>query len=329
MKTDIDDPAAVSTWHRQGLLFFGGCFVVLVLATFVADATNSFAWLALCAVAIGTAAVLGVLVASGHIHRRWSLMVWPSVLCVAISVLDTASHEAAGLVMGLVVLSFLFIGLSQPPYRGLWFVVPSAALFLQVQDLDPKMAAVRLPIAACVWIVCAEVPARLIKELREKQLALEHLATTDTLTGLFNRSGLDVQLERAQESGAVAMIDLDHFKAFNDKYGHVAGDVALMDFAAVLGSGVRPSDKVFRYGGEEFVVVLANTSLREAEAVLSRIKDAWESHSSGLTFSAGVTRGGIGAVREADALLYRAKAEGRDRIVIGPDDVCESVNVRC
>lgn len=317
-ETDRDDPDAVWLWHRRGLIRFGGCFVVLALATAVTDPSSPAAWLMLAGVVVGTGVLFGLLVATQQIHRRWSLMMWPLALCAGISALDLVAHQAAGLVMGLVVLSFLFIGLSQPPRRGLWFVPPAALLFLQVQDLEPKVAAVRLPISALVWIICAEIPAKLIKELREKQRALELLATTDSLTGLLNRSGLDVQLERAGASGAVAIIDLDLFKQFNDRFGHVAGDVALMDFAAELRGGTRPTDKVFRYGGEEFVIVLVDTTVEEATGVLSRIGASWADHPSGLTFSAGVTRGGIGAVRAADALLYRAKAEGRDRVIVDP-----------
>lgn len=313
-------------WHRRGLVRFGGCFVVLALATGATDESTRDAWFALLVVVVATAAVIALLIATRQFNRRWSLMVWPFALCAGIFALDRAAPQAASLVMGLVVLSFLFIGLSQPPRRSFWFLPPAALLFLHVQDLDPKMAAVRLPIAALVWIICAEVPAKLIMELRDKQRALELLATTDSLTGLLNRSGLDVQLERAASTGAVAMIDLDGFKQFNDEFGHIAGDVALMDFASVLSDGVRPADKVFRYGGEEFVIVLCRATLDEATAVLSRIREAWSVHESGLTFSAGVTHGGMGAIRAADALLYRAKAEGRNRVIVDTGDVEQSLN---
>lgn len=318
---DRNDPDSVSLWHRRGVVRFGGCFVVLGLATAVTGESSLASWLTLVGFVAVMAAAVAVLVATHQINRRWSLMVWPFALCAGISALDRTAPQAASLVMGLVVLSFLFIGLSQPPRRSFWFLPPAALLFLQVQDLDLKMAAVRLPIAALVWVICAEVPAKLIMELRDKQRALELLATTDSLTGLLNRSGLDLQLERAGDSGAVAMVDLDAFKQFNDEFGHVAGDVALMDFAQVLRESVRPADAVFRYGGEEFVIVLGKATLSEAEIVLTRIREAWSTHESGLTFSAGVTHGGIGAIRAADALLYRAKAEGRDRVIVGVDDV--------
>lgn len=328
LRSDREDPDAVSVWHRRGLLRFGGCFIVLILAVAVNDESSLDTWLAMIGALVATAIVAAILVATNQFGQRWSLMMWPLALCAGISAVDRSAPQATSLVTGLIVLCFLFIGLCQPPTRGFWFVPIAAVVYLQVQDLDFKSAAIRLPIAALVWIACAEVPAKLIRELRDKQRALELLATTDSLTGLLNRSGLDVQLERVGVGGAVAMIDLDHFKKFNDEFGHVAGDVALMDFAAVLRDGVRPTDRVFRYGGEEFLIVLAAATMAEADLVLSRIRDAWAEHASGLTFSAGVTHGGIGAVRAADALLYRAKAEGRNRVVLDGDGVEASINSR-
>lgn len=310
--------ALVSLSHRRGMISLGGCLLAMVLAAAVTDALDTGVILVLLGVLSATAAAFGLVIVTGQAGNRWSLILWPVAMCFGISALDHVAPEASVLVMGFVTLSFLFVGLSQPPLRGLWFVPPASLVFLQVQDPTLEMAAIRLPIVAIIWIICAEVPARLIAQLREKQAALELLATTDSLTGLLNRSSLGLQLERVGEVGVVAMIDLDHFKQFNDRYGHLAGDVALMDFAAVLRDGVRPGDQVFRYGGEEFLVVLDKITPSDAAGVLARVRDTWAAHHSGLTFSAGLARGGLAGLRGADALLYQAKAEGRDRIVVEP-----------
>ncbi|AWB92872.1 GGDEF domain-containing protein [Aeromicrobium chenweiae] len=307
---------SMSVWHRRGSLHFAGSFVVLVLATIVTGSVDRDSVVVLVAVPLLAAVSASVLVLTGWADRQWSLLMWPLIPCLSIGALDFVAPQAADLVMGLVVLSFLFIGVSQPPLWGLWFVAPAAVLYEQVLDLGVGDMVVRVPIAAVVWVVCSEVPARLVEELRRKNASLVELATTDSLTGLLNRSRLEVHLDVAGPAGAVALIDLDHFKRFNDSHGHVAGDVALMDFATVLASETRSHDLVFRYGGEEFLVVMANTSPEEAALVLGRVRESWRGHGSGLTFSAGVTFGGASAVHGADILLYAAKAAGRDRVVV-------------
>lgn len=316
MTSNPGDPDAVSTWHVRGAVGLLGCFAVLALATAVTTTLTFDAVLVL--VGIGTGAGLAFLAMHqlGLAEGRRSPMLWPLALFCGIVALDPVVRQAEGLVMGLMVLTFLYIGLSQPPRSGLWLVLPAATLFLQVQDFDAAMTAVRLPIAILVCLICCEVPANLIKQLREKQAALELMASTDSLTGLLNRSTLDRQLERAGADGSVVMIDLDDFKQFNDQHGHVAGDVALMDFARMLRHEVRPGDAVFRYGGEEFLIVLEQVSLDCAETVIERVRTAWSPHASGLTFSAGVARAGVSGLRVADELLYRAKAEGRNRVIV-------------
>ncbi|NRQ50166.1 GGDEF domain-containing protein [Aeromicrobium stalagmiti] len=316
LTSDVDGPDALAAWHLRGSMHFAGSFVVLLIATGLTETLTYDVGLVLLGVVAATGLAFLALMVVRQLERRWSLLLWPVAVCCGVGALDAVAHAAAGLVMGLVVLSFLFVGLSQPPHWGLPLVVPAAALFVQVMDLEPRQVAVRLPVAAAVWVVCSEVPSRLIMELRQKNAALELLATTDSLTGLLNRTRLDVHLDRVGGTGSVALIDLDHFKEFNDEHGHVAGDVVLMDFATALKNGVRPQDAVFRYGGEEFLVVLASTTPDEAGLVLDRLRAAWSGHGSGLTFSAGVTTGGLSAVRRADALLYEAKADGRDRLVV-------------
>lgn len=196
-----------------------------------------------------------------------------------------------------------------------------------------------------LFIEIATVPVALALDSRvklESQLAaanarLEHLAGTDALTGLPNRRAFDRAFERewaiaarAKSSLAVAIVDVDHFKAFNDTYGHIAGDDCLTRLGSILSETIfRPSDFVGRYGGEEFVIVLPDTDATGAERVCSRVKEIVAaanlpheaSPMSHVTVSIGfasmipdheLTRAQL--LEAADAALYKAKSSGRNRV---------------
>lgn len=177
-----------------------------------------------------------------------------------------------------------------------------------------------------------------LKFARQREL-LEQLSMQDGLTGIANRRCFDQALERAwlhsQRSGdtlALAMIDVDHFKAYNDQYGHAAGDEALKQVAFVLSSAMkRPYDLAARYGGEEFVLLLPG--IDQVHAVLEQLRtaimalDIAHSQSTAadvLTISCGAlvksARDGVALaelLQRADAALYEAKHQGRNRVVIG------------
>jgi len=115
--------------------------------------------------------------------------------------------------------------------------------------------------------------------LREKNAELERLSVTDQLTGLYNRRRLmevlaaEIQRSKRHEHAfSLLMMDVDHFKKFNDSFGHLAGDRVLAGVAEVLGEATRDIDTASRYGGEEFVVVLPETDLDEAVEVAERIR---------------------------------------------------------
>ena len=154
-------------------------------------------------------------------------------------------------------------------------------------------------------------------------------ATTDTLTGLFNRRAIESRLTRLSANKvpyALAMADLDHFKMLNDSHGHEAGDRALVQFATVLRSACRSDDLVGRWGGEEFVAILVGTTLEEARMVLDRLRehlaaDLAKANTARFTSSFGVAHStdhhGIDElIRAADVALYHAKEHGRDQVVL-------------
>jgi diguanylate cyclase (GGDEF)-like protein len=178
-------------------------------------------------------------------------------------------------------------------------------------------------------VVASQAGARIgnIRAMATAQLQ----ASTDGLTGLTNRratSELVGQLLRRATTVAVAMLDLDHFKQLNDTHGHEAGDRALRAFADVARKALRDEDVIGRWGGEEFVVALPGLDRHEAAIVLDRIRSALADAAERadlppLTVSAGVIDSDVTddlelAMRFADEALLAAKAQGRDRVVIGP-----------
>lgn len=164
--------------------------------------------------------------------------------------------------------------------------------------------------------------------LREK---LRTQALRDPLTGLYNRRYMEDVLERyanlaERNSGplSVIMIDLDRFKKLNDEHGHALGDAVLCEAAAAILGAIRPCDIACRYGGEELVVLLPDCPIGEgaakAEVLRSRIERLSENHDIPISASFGVatipeTSKSGDVLADADAALYRAKAEGRNRVV--------------
>ena len=173
--------------------------------------------------------------------------------------------------------------------------------------------------------------------IAELEAALEearNAAFTDSLTGALNRRGFEraysAEVARVRRRGvalALVMIDLDDFKAFNDQHGHLAGDRALSHFVSVLQATMRPSDVLCRFGGEEFIMLLPDTTVADACTAVRRFLAAFSSQAipeldQSMTFSAGVV-GHDGseslddAHERADAATYAAKRTGKNRVVAG------------
>jgi diguanylate cyclase (GGDEF)-like protein len=169
------------------------------------------------------------------------------------------------------------------------------------------------------------------RELAHANTQLAALAETDPLTGLKNRRHLHESLDRvlrfATHEGmptSLVMMDVDSFKAYNDTFGHAAGDEALKVVARLLREGSRPFDVLARYGGEEFVIILKDTRPAAARRAAERIRNLLSRHAwpnSKVTASFGIATTEPGSLEpaelleQADAALYRAKAQGRDRVV--------------
>ncbi|HEX6678885.1 MAG TPA: GGDEF domain-containing protein [Actinomycetes bacterium] len=164
----------------------------------------------------------------------------------------------------------------------------------------------------------------LVRQVEEQAEQLARLAQHDALTGIPNRRAWDgelpVAMDRARRDGvplSVALLDLDHFKDFNDRFGHQAGDRLLKSATAAWAAALRATDRLCRYGGEEFAVLLPGATAEQAGEVLERLRAASPQEQ---TFSAGLVcwdgqEISDELVARADRALYAAKAAGRDRIV--------------
>ncbi len=176
------------------------------------------------------------------------------------------------------------------------------------------------------------------EQLRETLARVEDMATRDALTGLYNRRYMQQKLDdcirrydRYGEHFTIALVDLDHFKKVNDQYGHRAGDLALMAFGSAATLVLRDSDIVARWGGEEFIFLLPNTSAAKARIAMDRLRGAladavvssqWPDLR--VRFSAGLAvhdqaAGLHHTLERADQALYRAKQNGRNQDVIAGD----------
>ncbi|MEO7916980.1 MAG: GGDEF domain-containing protein [Dokdonella sp.] len=169
------------------------------------------------------------------------------------------------------------------------------------------------------------------------QETLRHQSLRDPLTGLFNRRYLEASLERElslakrnHQPLAVLMLDIDHFKRFNDEHGHDGGDALLTQFGAMLAGMMRAEDVACRYGGEEFTVLLQDANLalalRRAEAICAAVRELKVSHQrqslGSIRVSIGVAcfpkqAGDVAELlRQADRALYVAKRNGRDQVCV-------------
>jgi diguanylate cyclase (GGDEF)-like protein len=167
--------------------------------------------------------------------------------------------------------------------------------------------------------------------------SLHYDSIHDPLTGLLNRRYLDQVLpqvfksaQKTQECLSVLIADIDHFKKFNDKFGHKAGDIVLKLVSQTVQSIMRSSDMAYRYGGEELVFILPNTNIKMAEIIAEeirqKIKNLQREYSynflTGITVSIGVaefpkhTNSCDDLLHLADRALYQAKAQGRDQVVV-------------
>ncbi len=214
---------------------------------------------------------------------------------------------------------------------GLFIVRPLDRLIQGASKVAGGDLAVDLPVTIGGEVgALTRVFNTMVTRLREGRQELEQLSITDQLTGLYNRRHLEhalaTECERARRHGhpvSLLLLDIDHFKRYNDTHGHLAGDAVLRQVGQLLRETVRAGDCAARYGGEEFIVILPNTGVDGAVDLAERLRDRLRSENfdgGTVTASVGVTQSPSkgftpeSLVAAADEALYRAKREGRDRV---------------
>jgi two-component system cell cycle response regulator len=272
----------------------------------------------------------------------WGL--WPVVPATA-AILLLATPESAGPIGRPIIVALVAVGLAAAVTRA--YISSRIEPLVAVAE---RLAAgeANVPIPARNDALGRRFAAA-ITTLGSSMAEAHSEATTDRLTGIPNRpaiiGALFTEVERSvryRRPLSVAFADIDHFKTINDTYGHEAGDAVLQGVAASLRRNLRASDRVGRYGGEEFMVLLPETGVEDAAVLADKLRliVAGERHllpdgsEVSVTISLGVT-GGAGdrlsvdaLVREADAAMYSAKALGRDQVYAFEEPNDESTIVR-
>lgn len=306
---------------RYGLSLMAPMLLVAMIASYSGHRFLYQSLLALCALVIGVVGsvvdVQASLAGQGYYFAGqigWIFIIW--------SMLGLLFTAATGLCA---VVSLIYMGCAS--YVGL----PSEQLFFEGFML--------LNVNLLGGYSCYKIEYASRRTFLESRI-LAQLAERDGLTGLYNRRAFDEYMERIWRQSrrenhqlAIMLIDIDHFKPYNDFYGHQAGDDALKQVAGVIATGVnRPLDLAARYGGEEFALILYGSDLdyvlempdrlRRDVLDLATVHEA-ATHTKLLTISVGVAivspdtnRSLAGAIQMADEALYQAKEEGRNRVIV-------------
>lgn len=196
-----------------------------------------------------------------------------------------------------------------------------------------------LPLMCFYPLVLGLICFRQAHTLGRQKRELLALSRTDSLTGLLNHGAWKDQLEvefqrcqRQQQGGAIALIDIDHFKSINDTYGHVAGDIVLRQLSKTLRQNLRATDIAGRYGGDEFCVILPDLPLNSAASVMEALRDRFATlgyeQSPALKVSLSIGLAAFNSthadatlwLNDADQALYEAKTGGRNRVICGGNE---------
>ncbi|WP_234124363.1 GGDEF domain-containing protein [Clostridium hydrogenum] len=264
-----------------------------------------------------------------------------------ISVLDQITvGQITSYITGLMLCGIL--ALIKPPRNYLVYSIPHA-IFICLSLIFQKNSGILLSniVNSTTFYFCILIMSKLIYEsqvnimvknivLEETNKKLEYISNYDALTNLFSRRYFETAIKRdiienklyEKKEAIIAIMDIDYFKAINDKYGHKAGDVVLQKTAEIIGESIRKVDLAARWGGEEFIILFSSTSIENAEVITSEIREKIEKNEIlfdnnyiRITMSFGLTKFKGSTEEEfekcfkiADEALYLAKSNGRNRI---------------
>ena len=330
---------------------FSQVVLILLEALSVLPWDNETFFFRLTVTAVGT--LFSVLLAS--VRKNKSLRPYLTFIMILLNIIALisgvffviyfASSGNFSFTVFLLVVYLLSLGhFMRPGYFSIIYIVVFAATIVIIYSkLDPSIIHIGELITSGVFLMVITIGSmmsysryfRLFNQ--EKQLEainkkLELISETDELTGLFNRRRISDEMEkliaiseRYNSIFSIAMIDIDHFKKINDTYGHNTGDEILRELAGLIKSKLRTSDLVGRWGGEEFILILPNTTPEDSGILLSRLQKDISNHSfcNGIkiAFSAGICGFLSGTslnqlIDCADRALYNAKENGRNRTEI-------------
>jgi diguanylate cyclase (GGDEF)-like protein len=307
---------------RSGVAFVGGAASLIAAATWLLSAGQR-EHLAASAIAVGMLAAAAV--AALCLRGGRGVIAYPLIVFAGLGSIGAIDSSLGTAFSGLLTLAFIYLGLygsrrtvilALAPAIGAWMLANGV-----VGDELTRAAAVRLPIAVVIWASVGILLSEHTQRVNQQASSLQDQAFRDPLTSLHNRRALAELSKAASPGDALVLLDIDHFKGVNDEHGHLAGDTVLVEFAALLQDSLRSRDNAIRYGGEEFLLYLPDTTTAQVRIILDRIRARWAATSPVVTFSAGAAtvsagRGIIEAMGLADRRLYAAKEGGRNRSVI-------------
>lgn len=324
--TVIPDP----DWRNVAIQLGGACTAVLLILHFGLRSKNAVTrrenGLLACGLICSTAAMLVITAKPAPATMRDFLLAIPPASFVLVFVRLRFAQTLGFFVVNLGVFALVLV--SRPEIR------PGDAVFLigfMMTLLLPSLVGAHAYERASRRIYLHRLLDRLRSEALEVQnAALTDLSYTDALTGVANRRRLDEALAELAAApgaaGALLLVDIDRFKAFNDRYGHLAGDACLCHVAKCLAANLRSDDLLARFGGEEFAVLLTQAAMEDATQTADRLRDAVQhlqfvvdGRPASVTISVGLAmREGAGTpealIGSADIALYAAKHAGRNRV---------------
>ncbi|WP_100658126.1 GGDEF domain-containing protein [Alteromonas flava] len=275
------------------------------------------------AVSITAAIFLQVYITHTVYYARWGL----ALLSVFVMLVTIGLRGPDQIVWAYPAITTVFFLLTPRVAVVIGSLFISAVILIIWPQIDAFFALKFAVSAGATLLFCFAFASR----TRRHQEFLQHMATSDPLTEVGNRRAMEEMLIKTierlrrypEQTCSLIMMDIDHFKQINDQFGHSVGDEVLKQFVHVVGERIRKTDALFRFGGEEFVVIVENTALNEAKLLAQELVDAvrttsWPEATLTVTMSCGTAEftGRETAyewIARADSAMYRAKAMGRNQ----------------